>query len=46
MPHSDQGGCPYCGAALLPGKEACAAHDDLLALEPLDDRYLLTEDEA
>lgn len=37
--------CPYCGYPLRPGQVVCRAHADLVKLEPLDDRYALTEDD-
>lgn len=37
--------CGYCGAFTRSGKNVCKAHSDLPAVEPLDDRYLLTEEE-
>lgn len=37
--------CGYCDTFTRSGKRVCEAHSDLPALEPLDDRYLLTEDE-
>lgn len=54
MPHSDKSTknasgvrtCPYCGYPLRGRQQACPAHTDLLLLEPLDDRYLLTEDQT
>jgi hypothetical protein len=54
MPHSDKSThdeqgrrvCPYCGYPLRGRRIACAEHSDLPRLEPLDDRYTLTEDEG
>ena len=38
--------CPYCGYPLKAGQVVCPAHADLVRLEPLDDRYTLSESEA
>lgn len=47
VPHSDKNvdKCPYCGYPLKAGQFVCPAHADLVRLEPLDDRYTLTEDD-
>lgn len=53
MPHAtvstrDEQGrrtCPYCGYPLHGRQVACVAHSDLPAMETLDDRYALSEDE-
>ncbi len=45
MPHStDTRTCPYCGRPLRGKEVVCWAHEDLPALEPLDDRFLLQEE--
>jgi hypothetical protein len=36
--------CPYCGKGIPSNHVACREHSDLPALEPLDDRFTLTED--
>lgn len=54
MPHSTKStrtsegyrACPYCGRRIDRDAVACMSHRDLPALEPFDDRYLLTEREA